>query len=88
MSSTMGRAALVVSGGILLSRILGFAREMVLAALLGRSIDADLYQAAFTIPDFLFSRSRSSPSSVAISPPVRRTKPTGPSLPSPASSAG
>src|SRR5690606_17940634 len=54
MSSTMGRAALVVSGGILLSRILGFAREMVLAALLGRSIDADLYQAAFTIPDFLF----------------------------------
>src|SRR5690606_21361162 len=54
MSSTMGRAALVVSGGILLSRILGFVREMVLAALLGRTIEADLYQAAFTVPDFLF----------------------------------
>src|SRR5690606_28365433 len=54
MSGTMGRAALVVSGGILFSRVLGFVREMVLAALLGRTIEADLYQAAFTIPDFLF----------------------------------
>lgn len=54
MSSTLGRAALVVSGGILLSRLLGFLREVVLAALLGRTIEADLYQAAFTIPDFLF----------------------------------
>lgn len=54
MSSTLGRAALVVSGGILVSRLLGFLREVALAALLGRSIEADLYQAAFTIPDFLF----------------------------------
>lgn len=50
----MGRAALVVSGGILLSRVLGFAREVALAGLLGRSIEADLYQHAFAIPDFLF----------------------------------
>ena len=50
----MGRAALVVSGGILASRLLGFVREMVLAALLGRSVEADLYQAAFTIPDLIF----------------------------------
>ena len=50
----MGRAALVVSAGILASRLLGFVREMVLAAVLGRSIEADLYQAAFTIPDFIF----------------------------------
>lgn len=54
MSSTMGRAALVVSGGILASRLLGFLREVVLAALLGRTIEADLYQAAFAIPDYLF----------------------------------
>lgn len=54
MSSTLGRAALVVSGGILASRILGFLRDVVLAGLLGRTIEADLYQAAFTIPDFLF----------------------------------
>lgn len=54
MSSTLGRAALVVSGGILLSRLLGFLREMVLAAVLGRTIEADLYTAAFAIPDFLF----------------------------------
>ena len=38
MSSTIGRAALVVSAGILASRLLGFVREMVLAAVLGRSI--------------------------------------------------
>lgn len=50
----MGRAALIVSGGILLSRVLGFAREVALAGLLGRSIEADLYQHAFAIPDFLF----------------------------------
>lgn len=54
MSSTLGRAAIVVSGGILLSRVLGFVREVVLAALLGRTIEADLYVAAFAIPDFLF----------------------------------
>src|SRR5690606_15127262 len=54
VSSTMGRAALIVSGGILLSRVLGFAREVALAGLLGRSIEADLYQHAFAIPDFLF----------------------------------
>ncbi|HEX2153841.1 MAG TPA: murein biosynthesis integral membrane protein MurJ [Acidimicrobiia bacterium] len=53
MSSTLGRAALVVSGGILASRVLGFLREMVLAGLLGRTIEADLYQAAFTIPDYI-----------------------------------
>lgn len=54
MSTTLGRAALVVSGGILLSRLLGFLREVVLAAALGRSIEADLYQNAFAIPDFVF----------------------------------
>lgn len=50
----MGRAALVVSGGILLSRVLGFLREIVLAGLLGRTVEGDLYQHAFAIPDFLF----------------------------------
>lgn len=48
------RAALVVSAGILLSRLLGFLRDVLMAALLGRSVDADLYAQAFTIPDFLF----------------------------------
>lgn len=52
--STLSRAALIVSGGILASRVLGFVREMAIAALLGRTVEADLYQAAFTIPDYLF----------------------------------
>lgn len=44
----------MVSAGVLLSRILGLVREQVIAALLGRSIETDLYVAAFTIPDYLF----------------------------------
>lgn len=54
MSSTIRRAALVVSAGILLSRILGFGRDVVMAALLGRTEAADLYAEAFLIPDYLF----------------------------------
>jgi putative peptidoglycan lipid II flippase len=52
--STLGRASLVVGGGILLSRILGFLRDVVLLGLLGRSAEADLFQQAFFIPDYLF----------------------------------
>jgi putative peptidoglycan lipid II flippase len=52
--STLGRAALVVSGGILASRLLGFLRDVVLAGLLGRGVEADLYNFAFAIPDYLF----------------------------------
>ncbi|MDH4308402.1 MAG: murein biosynthesis integral membrane protein MurJ, partial [Acidimicrobiia bacterium] len=51
---TIGRAALIVSAGILLSRLLGLARNLLIAALLGVSVDTDLYNAAFTIPDYLF----------------------------------
>ncbi|CAN5752902.1 murein biosynthesis integral membrane protein MurJ [soil metagenome] len=52
--STIGRAAIVVSSGILASRLLGFLRDVILAALLGRGVEADLYNQAFAIPDFLF----------------------------------
>lgn len=54
MKSTMGRAALVVSVGILASRILGFARNVIINGQFGLSIDNDLYQAAFAIPDWTF----------------------------------
>lgn len=54
MSTTLGRAALVVSAGVLASRILGFLREVILAGLLGAGVETDLYRAAFTIPDYLF----------------------------------
>jgi putative peptidoglycan lipid II flippase len=53
-SKTIGRAALVVSIGVLLSRVLGYVRTLILAGLLGVGADTDLYAAAFTIPDILF----------------------------------
>ncbi len=47
------RAIWVVAAGILLSRVLGFARNVVLAGQLGASPAADAYEAAFIVPDFL-----------------------------------
>ncbi len=49
----MGIAAIVVSAGVLLSRVLGQIREMIFAAMLGADGGTDVYVAAFTIPDFL-----------------------------------
>jgi len=49
----IARAASVVAIGILVSRILGFARNVVLANRLGDSPAADAYEAAFIVPDFL-----------------------------------
>ncbi|MEN8114359.1 MAG: murein biosynthesis integral membrane protein MurJ [Actinomycetota bacterium] len=48
----IGIAALIVSGGILISRILGVVREMIFAALLGADHVTDQYVAAFRIPDY------------------------------------
>lgn len=52
--TTIGRAALVVSGGIVLSRILGLLRDLLIANLLGATAAGDIYFAAFFIPDLLF----------------------------------
>ena len=49
----MARAVQVVAAGILLSRLLGFARNVVLANRLGDTPVADAYEAAFIVPDFL-----------------------------------
>lgn len=49
----MGAAAAVVSGSVLLSRLLGLGREALLAGLIGVSAEADLYKQAFLIPDLL-----------------------------------
>ncbi len=49
----MGTAALIVSAGVLLSRILGQLREIIFASLLGATASTDEYVAAFAIPDFL-----------------------------------
>jgi putative peptidoglycan lipid II flippase len=53
-SKSIGMAALVVSVGVLLSRVLGYVRTLILAGLLGVGAETDLYAAAFTVPDILF----------------------------------
>jgi putative peptidoglycan lipid II flippase len=53
ISGRIGKAALIVSAGVLLSRVLGQLREIIFAALLGASSVTDQYVAAFRIPDFL-----------------------------------
>jgi putative peptidoglycan lipid II flippase len=49
----MGMAAAVVSASVLFSRLLGLAREALLASLIGVTAEGDLYRQAFTIPDYL-----------------------------------
>ncbi|HJS72118.1 MAG TPA: murein biosynthesis integral membrane protein MurJ [Acidimicrobiia bacterium] len=49
----MRTAAAVIAASVLLSRILGLARDALIATLFGTSVDADLYNQAFLIPDFL-----------------------------------
>jgi putative peptidoglycan lipid II flippase len=46
-------AALLLAAGVLLSRLLGFVREVVLAGLVGRNAATDAYSAAFQLPDLL-----------------------------------
>jgi putative peptidoglycan lipid II flippase len=49
----LGAAALLLAGSVLLSRVLGFVREMVLAAQIGAGSQTDAYYAAFLVPDIL-----------------------------------
>ncbi|MDR1193108.1 MAG: murein biosynthesis integral membrane protein MurJ [Peptococcaceae bacterium] len=55
-----GRATVVGAAGILilstiLSRILGYSRDIIIAATYGQGSVTDAYQAAFSIPDFLYN---------------------------------
>jgi len=52
-SRRLGRVAGLVSLAVLLSRLLGLAREQIFAALLGASNLADAYIAAFRVPNLL-----------------------------------
>ncbi len=49
----MGRAAALMMASVFLSRILGYARDAVIAFQHGATTETDAYFAAFTIPDFL-----------------------------------
>ncbi|MCB1247499.1 MAG: murein biosynthesis integral membrane protein MurJ [Acidimicrobiia bacterium] len=48
----IGAAAVLVGGGVLLSRVLGIIRDIVFASMLGADGVTDVYVAAFRIPDF------------------------------------
>jgi putative peptidoglycan lipid II flippase len=49
----LGAAAMLLALSVLLSRVMGFLREMVLAAEVGNGPQVDAYRAAFQIPDLL-----------------------------------
>jgi putative peptidoglycan lipid II flippase len=49
----IGLAALIVGGGILLSRFMGLFRDKLISLLFGATQESDLYFAAFVIPDFI-----------------------------------
>jgi putative peptidoglycan lipid II flippase len=53
MSRRIGIAAALWAFAILLSRVVGLVREAVFGRLVGGGAAADVYQAAFTLPDFL-----------------------------------
>lgn len=53
MGRTMGIAAVILSVSILLSRVLGFLREAVIAYAHGATAETDAYYAAFTLPDLM-----------------------------------
>ncbi len=50
---SMARSAAVVGGATLMSRVTGLLRDMVLASVLGATMPADAFFAAFRIPNFL-----------------------------------
>lgn len=54
VGSTMARNAIIVSVAFVLSRILGLAREVILANQFGTTRTMDAYVSAFRIPDLLF----------------------------------
>ena len=54
VASKVAGAAGFMMAAILLSRLLGLAREMVIAHLFGMDEMTDCYIAAFTLPDLLY----------------------------------
>ncbi|MEG0331786.1 MAG: murein biosynthesis integral membrane protein MurJ [Clostridium sp.] len=49
------RATMIVMLTLLLSRLLGFVREVIVANVYGASVETDAFFAAFTIPDVMFN---------------------------------
>ena len=53
LTQRLGLATLLMVGSVFLSRLIGFAREMFIAAHQGATGGTDAYYAAFTLPDML-----------------------------------
>ncbi|MEO1273307.1 MAG: lipid II flippase MurJ, partial [Myxococcota bacterium] len=53
LTERLGLATLLMVGSVLLSRVVGFVREMIIAAQQGATGNTDAYFAAFTLPDVL-----------------------------------
>ena len=53
-SSGLAKSALIVAAAFVLSRVLGLAREIILARQFGTGPEMDAYVSAFKIPDMLF----------------------------------
>jgi len=70
----IGFAALLLAASQLLSRVLGFGREAVIAGLVGRGRATDAYNAAFQIPDLLFYFLAGGALSIAFIPLYSRAK--------------
>ena len=49
----LGAAAILMTASVLLSRILGYARDAIIAAKHGASAETDVYYASFTLPDLM-----------------------------------
>ncbi|MBC8102097.1 MAG: murein biosynthesis integral membrane protein MurJ [Cytophagales bacterium] len=54
LAAGAGRATLLMIGFVLLSRVLGVVRDIVLAQLFGQNETTDIYTAAFRVPDMLY----------------------------------
>jgi len=52
-SQHLTAAAVIMGVSILLSRVMGLVRDKVISWQFGASIEADLYFAAFVVPDFI-----------------------------------
>ncbi|WP_027718320.1 lipid II flippase MurJ [Desulfovirgula thermocuniculi] len=54
-TQTIARATAVIAGFTLLSKVLGFVREMALAWVFGASAATDAYLVAYTVPNVVFA---------------------------------
>lgn len=49
----MGAAALIMAASVFVSRFMGLVRDKVISYLFGATVEADIYFAAFVVPDFI-----------------------------------